>query len=187
MDSVNDMGFPQELSWDKPEQVQASLNALYFYANDGSDQFRSWYLGKIKTKRKAALFTRLGAILLTTGAGIIPMLSAIPSLESHSWLHPAWSSVALALAALLIALDKLSGYTSGWIRYTLVEQQLRQKQQQFCLNWQQVKGRESALPLVTDYLNETQQLVHEETQQWAKEFQQHLSQLDKATLSAGKR
>ncbi|TCI04875.1 MULTISPECIES: SLATT domain-containing protein [Corallincola] len=187
MKTINSMGFPEDLQWTTEEQSAQALSQLFHYANRRCDGFREWYLKRIAVKKRAALSTRLGAIMSTTMAGIIPMLSTLPMFAQSEWLHAAWSSVALAVAALLVALDKFAGYTSGWIRYTLTEQKLRQRQQQFCFDWQRIKvlnTTDKPLEEVHQFLTDTQSLVHEETQQWAKEFQQHLSQWEKSGMAS---
>lgn len=97
-----------DLHWDTPDE---SLKKVYEYVIGVSDSTIEWYQTRRRPKRQLGFFIRLGALLLTVGAGLVP-LSPIP---------PVWSTVMLAVAGLLISIDVLAGHTSGWIRYMLAQ------------------------------------------------------------------
>jgi hypothetical protein len=82
---------------------------------------------------------RLGAILAVAVAGLIPLIGELLKRNDKLWLSPAWATVALALAGLLIAIDRFGGYTSGWIRYVRTAQKLTSLQGEFRLDWEEYR------------------------------------------------
>jgi hypothetical protein len=96
--------------------------------------------------------------------------------------------VALALAALMIAMDRFFGISSGWIRYEQALQRLSQRRTSFEFSWQELLlAREQnltvidiqmAVSLCRDVLQDVNRIVAEETNQWAGEFNRRLSDFD---------
>jgi low affinity Fe/Cu permease len=56
-------------------------------------------------------------------AGVLPVLSQILDAGSSGIvIQPAWATVALAIAAALIVLDRFFGFSSAWARYMVTGQ-----------------------------------------------------------------
>ena len=89
----------QILDWD-PEQRHESIHTVYQRAENHALNAIYWYLGSKKAKKNYAQYLRLGTIILTAIAGLLPIISQI------SGLSPVFSSIALGLAALCLAIDK---------------------------------------------------------------------------------
>src|SRR5215217_4835470 len=117
------------LSWEPPQAAE-SLQQVVAQVIANADAAADWYLKARRSKRRWARLLRLGAILLTATAGILPMLLQIWTRpDGIPPFAPAWSSVVLALALLLVALDRFFGFSSGWMRYISAEMQLNQARQ----------------------------------------------------------
>lgn len=93
--------------------------------------------------------------------------------------------MALALAALLIAIDRFGGYTSGWIRYIRTAQTLTRWKGEFLMDWQEHRRALCGEPLDSDrtragillckqFLCRVYEQVRLETDLWAEDVQQAL-------------
>ena len=106
------MGFPKTLDW-SPTKQQESLDQLYLFVVNECAASINWYYQKKRSKSLLGFLLRLGAILAVAVAGLIPLIGELLKRNNKLWLSPAWVTVALALAGLLIAIDRFGGYTSG--------------------------------------------------------------------------
>lgn len=181
--------FPQDLNWAEGEAVK-SLENLYSFVNVECQRAIDWYFSKKRNKRIAGYVFRVGAILALAGAGVIPILGEIYKSDNVPGLSPAWATVALAIVAIFVALDRLGGYTSGWVRYVRSGQALSQLQSDFRLEWEKQRlvlygGQTDAATVqegidkCREFLAEVHSTVRAETDQWAQEFQKFLLELEK--------
>ena len=99
------------------DDARTSLEKLYQFVNAECARAITWYFQKKRNKRIFGSLFRVGAILALAVSGIIPVLGEIYEVDDVPRISPAWATIALACAALLISLDRYGGYTSGWIRY----------------------------------------------------------------------
>ena len=165
-----------DLHWDtEPDE---SLKKVYDYVIGASDSTIEWYQRRRRPKRQLGFFIRLGALLLTVAAGLVP-LSPIP---------PVWSTVMLAVAGLLISIDALAGHTSGWIRYMLAQQKVERVKDTFLLEWNALKVAKTDVSAMLDrakvFLLAVGKIVDDETQEWAADFQNALKEMEKARKAA---
>jgi hypothetical protein len=134
---------------------------------------------------------RFSAMLAATLAGVIPILAQIFEKSDVLVLNPAWSSVAIAVAALLVALDRLGDMTSGWVRYMLTSQKIAQFEEAFRFDWEAAKlGRAATKPSREElsaglnrssvFLQNVNKAVRDETRIWADEFLTTLREIEKA-------
>ncbi|PSN10786.1 hypothetical protein C7271_25490, partial [filamentous cyanobacterium CCP5] len=127
--------FPQQLDW-SPSEAFASLESLYGFVNKECERAIQWYYVSKISKSRIGYLLRAGAIVAVAIAGIIPIIGEICKQENVPCISPAWATVALAVAALLIGLDRFGGYTSGWIRYIRTAQRLNILQGDFRHDWE---------------------------------------------------
>lgn len=167
-----------------------SLDPLYKYVVTTTDKTIDWYYKKKKSKRFFGLWLRLVAIVLIALAGILPILILINECG-----NAAWSSIIVALAALMIVIDKFVGFTSGWIRYVLAAQKLNQVLEEFRFGWESQKLRlkdkvlstdelQSLIKTCQETLQKVQTIVSDETLKWVAEFQSALNELEAAAKVA---
>jgi hypothetical protein len=179
-------------AWDPPEwdpaNPSAALKKILTHVTRQARSAITWY---IKAKRSKQIFGRLlraGAILLGAIAGILPMLSQAYGENGKPAFPPVWSSAALAVAAALVILDRFFGFTSAWIRYVTTELKIRQVLEEFQMDCEIARaawpdGKPTAdhvqqmLARCKAFVTQVQGIVVDETNMWAREFQDTLKQL----------
>ena len=180
----------KELSWE-PDKIQGSLDTIFQHVTKEAKDAINWYLVSKRRKKIGAVYFRAGAILATAIAGLLPMLTQIFIKDGSPIIPPAWASVALGAAAVMVALDRFFGFSSGWTRYIAAELQLRKSLQEFQMDWEtqrasrkgtdpdeeQVQGM---LARARTFLMQVNKIVQEETNIWIAEFQSTLKQIEKA-------
>ena len=182
------------LSWEE-DKIADSLNKLYNYVIGQASQASDWYGQRRVNKKFGGLYLRAGAILATAVAGIIPILGEIFEENGIPAIQPAWATVAIAVAALLIAIDNLGGFTSGWVRYMLTAQKIDQLKESFRFEWEKNKlekmGVEPQPEQVKQAIDKCQMFlfevygeVREETELWAAEFQSAIKEIERISKVA---
>ena len=188
-DDLLPQSFPQDLNWSDIESYK-SLQSVYNFVNTECERAISWYYDRKNIKKFLGYTFRLGAILTGAIAGIIPILGEIFDNYGISYLSPAWATVSLAIATLFVALDRLGGYTSGWVRYVRTAQKLTTLQGNFQLDWEEFRLSKNehnidfaiaqdGIQLCKEFLDAVNSEVQNETNIWAQEFQQALVEIEK--------
>lgn len=174
------------LDW-SPEHRRDSIHTVYRRAEKHALEAINWYLLSKHEKKLWAQLLRLGVIGLTAIAGLLPIISEINKLA----LSPAWASVALGLAGVLLAIDKFFGCSSAWMRFIAAEHQIRQCLHEFQMDYElEQTGWEHAQPTTEQtqkilgrckaFLYQVDAIIRQETDQWLAEFQDALKQIDNA-------
>jgi SMODS and SLOG-associating 2TM effector domain 2 len=177
-----------ESHWN-PDKILESIEVVRrdakTFANDAVD----WYYSKKKSKAHASQICRAFSIVFISIGGLTPVLGSVTAISSKIPGVSEWGYVFLGLGASLIALDKFSGFSSGWTRYVLTAQVIQKIIYSFELDWTKLQARlGSRAPEqseVEEFLQTAKTLydsilgqVAQETQQWAAEFQQSISDLE---------
>ncbi len=180
-------GFPRNLDW-HTDQRWESLTLLYDFVAQECGNAIQWYYASKRIKSRIGYFLRAGSILAIAIAGVIPIIGEIYEWPDGSpLLSPAWATVALAIAALCVALDRFGGYTSGWVRYVRTAQRLTVLQADFRLSWEEYRLRcphlsaeetSEGILLCLHFLRNINLEIQNETNAWAQEFQQALLEVD---------
>jgi len=188
-EDIFENGLPVDLDW-SPERRVESLHRVHRHALAHCEQSIEWYQREKKWKKEPGKILRLLAIILSGLSGLIPILSNL-SLPGLVALPATWATVALALAALMIALDRFFGVSAGWIRYEQASQRLGHRRCRFDFDWAElmipreqdlrVIDIQMAVSLCRDFLHDVNRIVADETDQWAGEFNRRLLDHD-ATL-----
>lgn len=180
-------GYLGSLDWG-PEHARQSLDDVYKYMVDTSSQAVNWYLTARRSKKRWAQRLRVGAIVMVAVAGVLPVLSQIFGATSSVKVEPAWATVALAIAVALVALDRFFGFSSSWARYMAAGQAISAELSQFRFDWQLANCGPEALSqerigqllgLAKKLAMKTDELIQAETSQWAKEFRETLTELER--------
>lgn len=181
--------FPS-LTWEAHEVAQ-SLETLRRYAEDEVLKANDWYLRKKAPKRRLGQWLRVLAIVLTAGAGLVPILSELWQSGGQPVIRPGWSPLLLGLTALALMLDRFLGGTSSWMRYLAASQAIGELLRQFRFEWTQQQAAlagqppepaetEQLIGLCHRLLAGVDRVVQEETQSWASELGNVLGQIDEA-------
>ena len=179
--------------WAEP-QTQEKLILLYTQTVDETEAAIDWYKRKKLSKACFSRFFRLIAILASVGAGMMPLLSGMPSLLNSLNVNQLFVSqlgyILIAIAAACILFDKFFGTSSGWIRYIVtsmaIERTLIEFRSNYVLKLIELKRAEPTPEelrafhvLALDMRKNVQQQVQNETNAWAQEFQQSTAELEK--------
>jgi hypothetical protein len=147
-----------------------------------------WYNRKKFSKSLWSKVIRFSSIILIGLGGIFPLVSKIGSLEHVS----DWGYVCIALAGTLLFLDRFFGFSSGWVRYITTEFEIRKQIREFEMRWQIEMSRIDLceeqltcdkmiqmLTMLKDFSASVDELIKQETNTWATEFQNNISELQK--------
>lgn len=188
------------LRWDSEEARRASIVALKDYAEGEAAEAIAWYWANKAEKARASKLVRWSAIILTGLAGLFPIVKsawpdALKSLLGGKllWMQPSnpdlLVSLFVGLAAVLVALDRFGGFSTGWIRYVRTATELQRLLCEFRLDWATLESRlknandqagvEAMIGRAKEFVTTVRVAVLQETQQWATEFESNLAQLEK--------
>jgi hypothetical protein len=184
------------LDWTKDKQAD-SLQAIYNFVIHEAEATRKWYIEKSRVQRRWARLLRISAIITTTLAGLIPLLSQLIIVEGKPLIAPAWASAALVVSVFFIALDKFFGFSSSWARFILTELKVRISLHNFLMDWQLMRAKinddapseELLIELLTMcklLLIRTTEILTQEADEWRQEFMTVIRQIDENTSAFNK-
>lgn len=188
-----DLGSTVDLKqlWD-PQDPRGSLDAVFRYVAGDAKEAIEWYLRSKRRKKRWARLFRTLVVLSGALAGVIPLLIEMglnwPGGRSIS---PAWASLFVAIAGTMVALDRLLGCSSGWVRYISSEMRVRRILEEFRIDWaiekavwkngtpdaDQVRGM---LERAKAFNMQVNAIVQEETNAWITEFKTNVKEIDEA-------
>lgn len=187
---------PMQVSWDE-EHCDESLKSVYDHVVRDAKDAIDWYLKARKPKKYGGLVIRGSAVVLISAAGLLPLIAALKGTNSSPpiWLEPLFASVAVGVAAALVAFDKFFGFSSAWMRFMTAELALRTALEEFEMDWYAqraaLRGQNPTADQVVQLLARCKEfvvkvngIVAEETQGWVNEFKSSLSQVDEAVKAA---
>lgn len=185
--------------WD-PANPAASVQDVYRRVESHATGVIDWYLDAKRSKRTLARISRLYALVLGALAGLLPLFAqmrAAGSPPATGWVaylmplleQPAWASVFLGLAALLVVLDRFFGWSTAWMRFITTEHQVRQALHEFQMDcdmeqaaWENgqpsAEQVQNALQRCKAFMTRVDELVRAETEKWVAEFQDAIRQVD---------
>jgi hypothetical protein len=184
------------LDW-SPDKAPESLNALYLHVTQAAEEATRWYLDAKRGKKRWAQRLRMGTILASLAAGLMPVVSQV-WLDDQGQPHvaPVWASAVLIVVATLVAIDRFYGFSDGWIRYVTAEMRLRTAIDGFMLDWQRrlasFGGQRPSQEQVAEGIEACRAFVaivdgtvQAETEAWAMSFRDAISELDQSARSLG--
>lgn len=171
-----------DLKWDA--NSDESLNAIYKYVVAFSDSTIQWYQSRRQPKRYVGLSLRASALLATVLAGLVPLSQKLIKVD----IPAEGSTLLIAIAGMVVSIDILGGFTSGWVRYMLAQQKVERLRDAFLLEWNALKvmqtNTQGMLERAKTFLLAVGKVVDDETQEWATEFQNALKEMEKARKTA---
>lgn len=171
-----------DLHWDSA--LDESLSKIYNYVVAFSDSTILWYRSRRRPKRYWGVTLRLGALLATAAAGLVPLSENLISVK----IPVQWSTLLIAAAGVFVSVDHFGGFTSGWVRYMLAQQKVERLRDAFLLEWNALKlahtNAQGMLERAKTFLLVVGKVVDDETQEWATEFQNALKEMEKARKTA---
>ena len=172
--------FPENLKWGSAAETEAALGDIYKYAVGFSNGSVAWYQDRRRPKRVAGFLLRVSALVATVLAGLVPLSKDLGMPE----IYPQVSTVLLAMAGVLVSIDGLGGFTSGWVRYMLAQLKIERARDTFLMEWNSMRmvasEHQAQLDRAKTFLLAVGKIVDDETQEWAIEFQSALKDLERA-------
>lgn len=176
-----------ELFWDEDHRRQ-SLDVVYKRAENHALSAIDWYLHAKRSKKNCAQFLRLGTIASSAVAGLLPLLSQIFQNQLSS-LSPAWTTIALGVAGVLMAIDKYFGCSNAWMRFIATEHRIRQGLHEFQMDYDIEQSKwtdnlpnseqaQTMLNLCKAFISKVDTFILQETNEWLLEFQNAIKQKD---------
>lgn len=189
----SDLGLPPRLALEwEPAQAEASLRKVFELVTALGEDTIHWYIRAKNMKRFWARGIRLLSILFGTTAALLPTLGEIFAGEKGKSSIPAgWTAIMLGTVGALLLLDRLFGFSTGWMRYISTELQIRQIAQELQIDWEAERASWQGKPPDKDQILQTMarfktftvqinNIVREETSAWVQEFETAIRQLDEA-------
>jgi hypothetical protein len=179
----------EALTWKTHADVEASVSALYRYAEAMADESIRWYWKAKRTNALWSRFLRVGAIGFAALGGLAPIVSSLDWFgQSSSHLIGQLGYISLGLAAACVGFDKFFGFSSGWMRYVLTAMVQQEALSAFRLDWASLSAQLGEKPLsadevkpmiqrVKEFVQQIDQSVEQETKAWMAEFQTNLSDM----------
>lgn len=180
--------FPK-IVWEQGKLAEPLEQLFTCVVKEANDAI-AWYNIRRKPKQYGGQILRVGALLFAAVAGLVPILGEIFQDNEHRpGLAPAWATVALGIAGLLVLLDRFWGFTSAWVRFLLAQQELSNELRNFEFDWAKDKiswaGTEPTVPQATamivsskTFIMQVHAIVRKETNLWASEFQNAITMVD---------
>ena len=179
-----------QLDWSPSARV-ASLATVYTHAVGTATASEAWYAAHRGSKRLAGRALRVLALLLAAAAAVLPILSQIlTDADGQPQVEPAWASVALAIAAGLVALDRYFGASDAWMRFMTAEMQIARLRQDFEYEWNIARAKaadpptaeevEARLMLARKLVVGVSDAIAAETNNWVTDFRGHLQTAEQA-------
>lgn len=186
---------PLDLNWNTDDERQKSIDLLKQYVEDEAAKAARWYYQKKGSKKILSQILRFSAIILTGLGGLfpiiltiwgasLPMVGAVPADKQQLLV-----SLFVGLAAVFVTVDKLGGFSTGWIRYIKTAQEIQNSLHEFRMDWELLAAKASYPPQKSEveemissaklFVIAVNTHVMQETQAWAAEFESNLAQLHK--------
>lgn len=180
------------LAWDElmGKTVDESLAIVYERIKNTSNQMCDWYWKSIKAKKKMSLLARVfGVVFLVIGT-ILPVLSALWKDDHDKLAFTQFGVAALAFAGLWTLVDRIFGWSSGWMRYIVTVTSMENLIKIYHWEWgNYIASKESPLEksdlktlfdMTIALQNELIKLLSDETSKWVVEFNASISLLESA-------
>lgn len=163
--------------WGEPAQ---RLDELYRWAECGALRTADWYLRDRVWKRRGARALRCGAAVFAAVGAALPLAE----LAGAGGSPVAWGYLALLLATVCVAADRVLGLTAGWMRDVGTAQGVERRLEQLRFDWASESVREvlgpaegtageaaeRCLAILRRFCDDVADLVRMETADWMVDF-----------------
>lgn len=185
--------FPK-IVWEQGKLAEPLEQLFACVVKEANDAI-AWYNIRRKPKQYGGQILRVGALIFAAVAGLVPVLGEIFQHNERPGIPPGWATVALAIAGLLVLLDRFWGFTSAWVRFLLAQQELGEELRRFEFDWAKDKiswsGTEPNILQATamiisskTFIMQVHAIVRRETNLWASEFQNAITMVDQTARAA---
>jgi len=191
--NIDPTEFP-EINWKSDGDIANGLTSLYKHAEARALSMIAWYLRAKVSKSRWSRWLRLLTIVLGTLGGLAPIIDSAGFAGRVPFGGPDATDLGflmLGLAAACVAVDKLFGFSSGWMRYITTSMAIQEDLSHLRMDWAEMMVRSRKLPLSTadivkqitrlrSFLDTIDGRVVQETRAWIAEFQTSLADIERA-------
>lgn len=163
--------------WGEPAE---RLEELYRWAEEGALRTAEWYLRDRVAKRRGARALRVAAAVSAAAGVVLPVVDLTGAARATA----SWGCLCLLLAAVCVALDRVLGLTSGWMRDMAAAQAVHRRLEALRFDWaaesvREVLGptegtaaeaAERCLAVLRRFCDDVAELVRTETADWMLDF-----------------
>lgn len=196
-----DLRVKSYLAWDHfvRADIDGALAEIHSHATLMAQEMKEWYWNARSAKKRYSLFLKGVSVLLFAGGAILPYLSSVFASDHSRLTATQIGVVALVVAGLLQALDRVLGLSSGWVRYVTTVLTMESSCRVFELNWKShllkcrgvltEEDKHILFELAKRFEEELLALQRAETDKWVVEFNSSQALLDgliKSKLEAGR-
>lgn len=168
--------------------INDAVNSIFNGAQEFSQKKRQWYRDNIDFKKKASKVTRLSCFFLFLAGVILPLIAATSDIAPTKLLITQFGVVSLVIAGLGLALDRIFGWSSGWVRYISTLFEMEERTWNFTRDWSDYilkhdnkltkKDMEILYKKASEFEVEITRLRNDETKQWIAEFNHGIALLN---------
>ena len=189
------------LSWDTRQTLQ-SLDEIRKIVEGEAEKASRWYYEKKRTKVFYSQCLRMLAVLLGSIGAAIPFISSTnlfkasgDAAELAILRTNQWGYVFILAAGTCVAMDKLFGFSTNWIRFVDAATKIETLLGRFRIEWykQMALADLSGLPAdsvnklfdtLLDFATKTRDVIEKETGDWIVEFRSNLTKLAEETKAS---
>jgi hypothetical protein len=146
-----------------------------------------WYLTEKRSKARWSRILRVIAVIFILLGSLAPFVAV----GTDKSLYALWGYPCLAVGAGCVALDRVFGFSSSWMRYQSTVASVQRMMIRYQLRWAEtisVAGdnvrveMSTCIKIIDGFATELSRLVDEETQGWVEEFRGHVSHLEQDSV-----
>jgi hypothetical protein len=176
-------------TWDEYLKVSPddASKQIYESANAISNKARKWYWTSIKSKKNASFILRILSFVLLIFGAALPILAGM-IVDAQKSLYLTQAGVAsLAVAGLIVAADRVFGWSSGWLRYIATVTEMETATHKFRFDWVDYtikkteplneKDKQTLFEIARKFVDEILKLQSDETNKWISEFNSSIALL----------
>ncbi|MFI9826335.1 SLATT domain-containing protein [Streptomyces sp. NPDC051913] len=170
--------------------LESTLKDLFVWVESFATESINWYSQEKVSKARWSRFLRLASVLLFSLGTVTPVVAVGMGWSKQS----IWGYGLIGLGACCVAVDRVCGFSSSWMRYVSTAISLNRRLIAFQASWPRIEARVTGNPDVDEFSKAVQELVtfvddfamlmETETLAWVSEFQNHLLQLESGTVPA---
>lgn len=178
---------PDLSSRDDPAAV---VRELFAWVESYAVESINWYSREKVSKARWSRFLRLSAVLSFTLGTVTPVV-----VVGMGWSKQAiWGYGLIGIGACFVAIDKVCGFSSSWMRYVSTAISLNRQLIMFQASWPRIQAKiaydsngqyfPQAVQDLVDFVDGFSLAMEAETMAWVSEFQSHVVQLESGSISS---
>lgn len=158
-----------------------SIDAYFRWITRKAEDQVKWYETRRIPQKTWSQRTRWLSLTFATLGALCPLAAPMVMFQGHNL--PELGYIFLALGALIMAFDRLYGFSSSWMRYASTQLNLDIALREFQFEWALLQSQshtpDAALQKLKDFSGKIDGIVKQETDAWINEFRSNIAELEK--------